>query len=64
MKNIRVFLNKETGLIVSASTEDLSIAEESDEGDDFSEYPDWQRESITNALEIIINWRTMLKNAG
>jgi Uncharacterised protein family (UPF0158) len=51
----RQYLNKETGVIVTVSTEELSIAEESEEGDDFSRYPEWQREFILAALGIIEN---------
>jgi hypothetical protein len=47
------YLNKENGVIITVSTEDWSIAEESEEGDDFSQYPDWQRESILAAMDII-----------
>ena len=32
----RKYLNKETGVIVTVSTEELSITEESEENDDFS----------------------------
>jgi len=49
------YLNTETGEIVNFSTEELGIAEESEEGDDFSNYPDWQREIIKEALDVINN---------
>ncbi|MCQ1528301.1 UPF0158 family protein [Lutispora saccharofermentans] len=52
----KMYLNKETCEIVTASTENLSIAEESEEADDFLQYPDWQREAIRDALDIILNW--------
>ncbi|NLC45315.1 MAG: hypothetical protein GX783_13670 [Clostridiales bacterium] len=52
----RVFLYKETGEIIYVSIEDLSLAEDSEEEDDFSEYSDWQQESIEEALDVIINW--------
>lgn len=52
----RGYLNKESGAITSASTEELSIAEESEEDDDFSQYPEWQRDSIKEAMDIIRNW--------
>lgn len=55
MEEYRSYLNKETGVIISVSTEELSIAEESEEDDDFSEYSDWQQESIKNALDVIVN---------
>jgi len=54
--NFRAYYSKKTGKILVASVEDLSIAEESEEGDDFNEYPEWQRESIKEAIEIIENW--------
>jgi hypothetical protein len=50
------YLNKETGAFVMVSAEILSIAEESDEDDDFSGYPDWQKEEILGAIDIIDNW--------
>lgn len=56
MDEYKKYLNKETGGIVTVSTEELSIAEESEEEDDFSEYPDWQRDSIMDALDVIENW--------
>ena len=49
------YYNKTTGEIISVSFEDFRIAEDSEEGDDFSKYPDWQRESIIEALDVIIN---------
>ncbi|MCE5285558.1 MAG: UPF0158 family protein [Pelosinus sp.] len=50
------YLNKETGLIVTVSKEEMAIAEESEEDDDFSQYPDWQRASIKDAFDIDVNW--------
>jgi hypothetical protein len=52
----RSYLNKIQGVIISVSNEDLSIAEESEEDENFSEYPDWQQDSIKEALNIIENW--------
>ncbi len=37
---IHAYLNKLTGELVTVTTEDLSAIEE---GDDWSDYPDWQR---------------------
>lgn len=54
--NFRAYYSKKTGKILVASIEDLNIAEESEEGDDFNEYPEWQRESINEAIDIIENW--------
>lgn len=56
MDEYHEYLNKETGEIVTVSTEDLSIAEESEEDDDFSKYPNWQQDSIKDALDVIVNW--------
>lgn len=56
MDEDRQYLNKETGIILTVSNEDMAIAEESEEGDDFSQYPEWQRESIQAALDIVVNW--------
>lgn len=50
MDEYRKYLNKETGEIVTVSTEDLSFAEESEE-DYFSKYPDWQQDSIKDVLD-------------
>ncbi len=50
------YLNTETGKIITISSEDLDIAEDSEEDDDFLEYPDWQRESIDAAIDVLINW--------
>jgi hypothetical protein len=47
------YLNKETGEIITVSSEDLSIAEESEPGEDFAKYPDWQQESILQALDVV-----------
>ena len=55
MDESRVFLNKETGEIITVSTKELSIAEDSEEDDDFSEYPDWQQDSIKEALDVVAN---------
>ncbi|MDK2877725.1 MAG: hypothetical protein PWR06_441 [Thermoanaerobacteraceae bacterium] len=61
MDEYNKYLNKETGEIITVSTEELSIAEESEEGDDFSDYPDWQRDSIRDALDIIENWENYIE---
>jgi hypothetical protein len=44
------FLNRCTGELVTLSMEELSIAEEDDNID---EYPEWQREMIIKAKEVI-----------
>lgn len=61
MDEYRKFLNRKTGEIVTVSTEELSIAEESEEDDDFSEYPDWQQDSIRDALVVIVNWEDYIE---
>lgn len=61
MDEYKKYLNKETGEIITVSTEELSIAEESEEGDDFSDYPDWQRDSIRDVLDIIENWENYIE---
>lgn len=61
MDEYRKYLCKETGEIVSVSTEELSIAEESEEDDDFSEYPDWQQDSIKDAMDVIVNWENYVE---
>lgn len=57
----RQYLNRETGEIVTTSTEELSIAEDSEEDDDFSKYPDWQRKGLLEALDIIVNWKNYIE---
>lgn len=54
--NYKAFYSKKTGKVLVASVEDLSIAEDSEEGDDFAKYPEWQRESIKEAIDVIENW--------
>lgn len=56
MDEYHKYLNIETGEIIAVSSEELGIAEESEEDDDFSEYPDWQRDSINEALDVLMNW--------
>ena len=55
MEDSRKYLNKEMATIITVSTEELSIAEDSEEDDDFSEYPEWQQESLKDALDVIVN---------
>ncbi|WP_148137318.1 UPF0158 family protein [Candidatus Formimonas warabiya] len=55
MDEYNKYLNKETGQIIMVSVEDLSVAEESEEEDDFSQYPEWQREALQEALDVIIS---------
>jgi len=61
MDEYHKYFNKETGEIITVSSEELSIAEESEEDDDFSEYPDWQRASIKDALDVIENWTNYIE---
>jgi hypothetical protein len=44
------YLDKRTGEIILLTSEDLQVA---DEDDLISEYPDWQRESILKAREVL-----------
>lgn len=55
MDEIRSYLNTETGEIITLSTEELDIAEESEGEVDFSEYPDWQRDAINEAMDVLDN---------
>jgi hypothetical protein len=48
--SFRSFLNRATGEVATVSTEELSAAEEDHELD---EYPQWQREAILKAGEIL-----------
>ena len=58
MDEIRSYLNTETGEIITLSTEELDIAEESEGEVDFSEYPDWQRDAINEAIDVLNNLNT------
>lgn len=60
----KVFLNKETGNIVSLSAEELSIAEDSEEDEDFSDYPQWQQDELKEALDVIVNWGNYVELPG
>ncbi|MCL6638120.1 MAG: hypothetical protein K6T80_00375 [Firmicutes bacterium] len=59
--NFKAYYSKKTGEILSVSVEDLSIAEESGEDEDFGEYPEWQGESIKKAINIIENWKDYIE---
>lgn len=61
MDEYKKYFNKETGKIITVTTEELSIAEESEEDDDFSEYQDWQRDSIMDALDVLDNWENYIE---
>ncbi|SPF56267.1 conserved hypothetical protein [Candidatus Desulfosporosinus infrequens] len=50
------YLNKKTGEIVEIQIEYLSIAEESEDDDDFSEYEDWEQAAIREAVDMVENW--------
>ncbi|MBK7893943.1 MAG: hypothetical protein IPJ90_03445 [Anaerolineaceae bacterium] len=49
---IKVFLNSRTGEFVTLSTEELSAAEE---GKDLENFPEWQREVIQQADEVLFS---------
>ncbi|MHB8126184.1 MAG: UPF0158 family protein [Desulfitobacteriaceae bacterium] len=55
MDDWKSYLNKITGEIVEIQIEYLGIAEESEEDDDFSEYEDWEQDSIRDAFAILDN---------
>lgn len=50
------YLNTSTGEIVELQTEYLNIAEELDENDDISSYPDWEQDEIKVAIDVFENW--------
>lgn len=52
---------KNTGEIITVSAEDLGIAEESEEDDDFGRYPEWQQEEIKESIDIIVNWEDYIE---
>lgn len=47
---LRAYLNKQTGQLITISSEELQAAEE---GDDIESYPGWQKEAIRKAQEIL-----------
>ncbi|NJP11826.1 MAG: hypothetical protein HC866_22085 [Leptolyngbyaceae cyanobacterium RU_5_1] len=47
---LRAYLNKQTGELITVSSEELQAAEA---GDDIESYPDWQKEAIQKAQEIL-----------
>jgi len=54
---VQKYLNTESGEILAVSLKVLEIAEEIDEeDDDLSEYPEWQREFIEIAIDVLTNW--------
>jgi len=46
---IHAYLNKVTGELITVTTEDLSAIEE---GDDWSDYPDWQQAALEDARRV------------
>lgn len=58
--SFRAFYSKNTSEIIAASVEDLAIVEDAEEGEDFNEYPKWQRESIKGAIDIVENWENYI----
>lgn len=59
--NFKSYYSKETGDIFSLSVEELRIAEDSEDDDDFSRYPEWQRELIKEAIDVIENWEKYIE---
>jgi len=57
----KAFYSKKSGKVLVASVEDLGIAEESEEDDDFAGYPEWQRDSIKEAIDVIVNWEEYIE---
>lgn len=55
------YLNKKTGEIVEIQREYLSIAEESEDDDDFGEYQDWEQDAIREAVAVLENWGDYLE---
>ncbi|EGW39235.1 hypothetical protein [Desulfosporosinus sp. OT] len=56
MDEWKYYLNKKTGDIVEIQMEYLSIAEESEDDNDFSEYEDWEQDAIREAVDVVENW--------
>lgn len=52
----KYYLNKGTGEIVEIQMEYLSMAEDSEEDDDFGEYKDWEQDAIREAVDVVENW--------
>lgn len=60
-EDYRMYYNKSIGNVITVSREYLGIAEDSEEGEDFSEYDEEQRESILQALDVIMNDENYVK---
>ena len=50
-----MYLDLETGEVISVSHEEMRLAEDSEEDDDFSSYAAWERDAIKQAIEIFMN---------
>lgn len=47
------FLNRQTGELITLTSEELSAASEDGDEEDTDEYPEWQQEMIIKAREVI-----------
>lgn len=50
-----MYLDLETGEVITVSDEEMRIAIASEEGEDFSSYSEWEKEAIEIALKIYVN---------
>ena len=51
-----ILLETATGQIFYVTADDMEIAEEIEEDDDLSRYPESERDSIRTALDVFIHW--------
>jgi hypothetical protein len=50
---IQAFINRATGELFSASEDEQSELEAAEEGDDFADAPEWQREELIRLREVL-----------
>lgn len=49
------FLNLETGEVVTFRREEMAIAEEAEADEDFSDFTEWERETLRMAMDVLLN---------
>jgi len=54
-EELKMYLDLETGEVITVSDEELRIADEMEEGDDLSSYSEWEKEAILVAVKIHFN---------
>lgn len=52
----RGFVHRLSGETLYLQNEELGVAEEAEEGDDFEDLPAWQRDNVLEAQKLVNNW--------